>query len=276
MVKKRKSENHKQIHNLIFQEDDITWQSLIYELAREGKIDPWDVDISVLAKEYIGIIRKLKELNFRLSGKVILAAAILLKLKSDRLGMEQIMSVINPEEELGAPEDELMLGQQEVEKHFTKASLKPRIPGVRKRKVTAIELVEALKQALDVDERRKRRLAEIAAARPPPPKKPEKKIDIFLKIEAVWRRLKDFIAKAKAPSVEFTQIVPSKEKKDIIWTFVPLLHLANQNKIELKQEDAFGKIYVMVKPPLNKVIQRGPVEHIRLGEKDLHTALKRE
>jgi len=255
MGKKIKSEHHKQIHNLIFQEDDITWQSLIYELAREGKIDPWDVDISVLAKEYIGIVKELRELNFRLSGKVILAAAILLKLKSDRLGMDQIMSALNPVEELETPEDELMLEQ---EKHFTKAKLRPRVPGVRKRKVTADELIEALKLALDVDDRRKRRLAEIAAARPAPPEKPKKKIDIFSKIEDVWNRLKAFINKTTAKSVEFTQIVPSNAKKDIIWTFVPLLHLANENKIELKQDDAFGKILVVVK------------------EKDLHSKLKRE
>ena len=248
------SEHHKQIHEIIFKEDDITWQSLIYELAREGKIDPWDVDISTLAKEYISIIKKLKEHNFRLSGKVILAAAILLKLKADRLGMDQIMAIMNPE--MDAPsEDELLLEQQELEKHFTKAKLKPRIPGIRKRKVTAVELVMALKKALDVDERRKLRLAEIAAATPPPPEKPVKKINIFSKIESVWERLKKFIAKSSAKSVEFTQIVPSKEKKDIIWTFVPLLHLANHDKVELKQDGPFGKIYVVVK------------------EKNLHTSL---
>jgi len=243
-------ESQKQIHDLIFKEDDITWQSLIYELAREGKIDPWDVDISVLAKEYIKIIRKLKELNFKLSGKMILAAAILLKLKSDRLRMDQIMSMINPEDELDAPlEEEIVLENtpENVEKHFSKAQIAPRIPGVRKRKVTAVELIEALKKALEVDEKRKRRLAEIAAARPPPPKKPEKKIDIFSKIELVWRRLKEFIAKSSAPAVEFTKIVPSKEKKDLIWTFVPLLYLANDNKIELKQSETFGKILVVVK-----------------------------
>lgn len=252
----KKTEGHKQIHNLLFQEDDITWRSLIYELAREGKIDPWDVDISTLTKEYIELVRKLKEHNFRLSGKVILAAAILLKLKSDRLGMDQIMAIMHPEQ--GPSEEELESEQQELEKHFTKASLKPRIPGIRKRKVTAAELITALKQALEVDERRKRRLAEIAAAVPPAPKKPDKKIDIFVKIEAVWNRLKDFINKTTAKQVEFTQIVPSKERKDIIWTFVPLLHLANQNKIELKQDAAFGKILVAVK------------------EKDLHAALNKE
>ncbi|MBD3263253.1 hypothetical protein GF374_02650 [Candidatus Woesearchaeota archaeon] len=241
------TEDHEQIHKLIFKEDDITWRSLIHELVREGKIDPWDVDVSVLANEYLQIIGKLKELNFRLSGKVILAAAILLKLKSKRLGMEQIMSVVNPEETDDAMQDELLMQQQKQEKHFTKAKLKPRVPGVRKRKVTADELVGALKKALEVEERRKKRLADIAAAKPPPPKKPKKKVDIFNKIEEVWARLKDYIAKRKAKAIEFTHIVPTKKKKDIIWTFVPLLHLANDNKIELKQEDAFGKIQVLVK-----------------------------
>ena len=40
-----------QIYDLIFQGDDVKWQSIIYELVREGKVDPWDLDVSVLAKE---------------------------------------------------------------------------------------------------------------------------------------------------------------------------------------------------------------------------------
>ena len=76
---------------------------------------------------------------------------------------------------------------------------------------------------------------------------PAKKIDIFAKIEEVYSKLKEFLHNYKKDHVEFTKIVPSKEKKDKIWTFISLLHLANKDKIDLKQETAFGKIFIIPK-----------------------------
>ncbi len=235
---------NKQIYDIIFQEDDVTWQTMIYELARENKIDPWDVDISVLTKEFISMMYQLKEMNFRLSGKVILAAAILLKLKTERLGVEQLLMLTDPEqfpEQLPEPDADLF--DVEYEKQFTKAELYPRIPGIRKRKVTMFELVGALKKALEVDERRHKRLLEAKQeifAKP----LPAKKVDILAKIEAVYNRLKQFMKKFKKKTVEFDYILPSKERKEVVWTIIPLLHLAHQHKVSLRQKEPFGKIYV--------------------------------
>ena len=232
-----------QIYDLIFQGDDVKWQSIIYELVREGKVDPWDLDVSVLAKEYLDALRKLKQHNFRLSGKVILAAAILLKMKTDRLGVEQLLSLTNPEDFPPELEDQGDLVDIETEKHFTKAKLNLRIPGVRKRKVTVFELVDALKKALEVDEKRQARQSELAEMMRPRPIQ-LRKVDVFSKIELVWKKLKEFVDKHKTKLLQFTQIAPSKEKKDIIWTLIPLLHLAQQQKIELKQDVPFGEIFI--------------------------------
>lgn len=253
--------NQDDLYNLIFEQDDITWQAVILELAREGKINPWDIDISVLAQEYLQIIKKLKEHNFRLSGKVILAGAILLRLKADRLGVDQLLALMNPEKYADDDSDTEDDGfDLDAEKRFTKAGLNLRIPGVRKRKVTVFELVESLKRALDVDDKRQRRLAEITKV-PVQPLPEIKRVDIFAKIEAVFSKLKDFVKRFKKKTVEFDEIVPSKEKKDIIWTFIPLLHLANQDKIVLRQDEHFGKIYVDIKEAeLAKGLQKEEVE----------------
>ena len=60
-----------ELFSAILSEDDIKWQSIIYELIRSKKIDPWDIDIQKFANEYIETIKKLKRLNFRISGKVM-------------------------------------------------------------------------------------------------------------------------------------------------------------------------------------------------------------
>ncbi|MBI2040947.1 MAG: segregation/condensation protein A [DPANN group archaeon] len=234
----------KEIYDMILQGDDVKWQAIIYDLVRAGKIDPWDLDVSVLAREYLRVLRELKQHNFRLSGKVVLAAAILLKMKTERLGVEQLLALTNPDE-CGDDlhENETDLVDLEEEKHFKKASLAARIPGVRKRKVTVFELMDALKKALEVDQRREQKQIDMAELRKPR-EITIKKVDIFAKIELLWAKIKSFVHRFKKNSVTFSEILPSKEKKDIIWTLLPLLHLAQHQKVELRQEEAFKEIFI--------------------------------
>ena len=44
----------------------------------------------------------------------------------------------------------------------------------------------------------------------------------------------------------FSQLVPSNTKEDKIYTFIPLLHLTTQRKIDLTQQEHFGEIEIML------------------------------
>lgn len=250
---------HRGLYDAIFTEDDVKWQSLIYALVRSGKIDPWDVDISLFANEYLKMIRKLKELNFRISGKVVLAAAILLKLKTNRLGLTDFLGLIEEpsDEELGLEfsegeevfidEDERrLLKLAEHIRHNTpkKYLLKPKIPTARQRKVTVMELVRALKKAMEVEARREERRAKIENL--PKQEYKVKKVNIYEKIRAVIKRIKQFILKTKRNTIEFHYLVPSKKKKDVVWTFIPILHLAQHGKLHLHQDRPFAPILIEV------------------------------
>ena len=37
------------ILNLLMQKDEITWQTILNDLIKSGEINPWDIDISILA-----------------------------------------------------------------------------------------------------------------------------------------------------------------------------------------------------------------------------------
>ena len=65
---------------IVLSKDEVTWQSTLYELVRQEGMDPWDINVSLLAQKYIEMLQKLKEINFRVSGKMVLASAILLRL----------------------------------------------------------------------------------------------------------------------------------------------------------------------------------------------------
>ena len=76
---------HDRIFNLLVEQDEISWKSMIFNLVKKEGLDPWDINVSSLAEKYIKKLKELKELNLKVSGKVVLAAAILLRLKSNKL-----------------------------------------------------------------------------------------------------------------------------------------------------------------------------------------------
>ena len=66
-------------------EDEITWKLMLLNLVKEEGLDPWNVDIRVLSERFIEMVKTMKDMDLRVSGKIILAAAILLRLKSEKL-----------------------------------------------------------------------------------------------------------------------------------------------------------------------------------------------
>ncbi|MEK6868974.1 MAG: segregation/condensation protein A, partial [Nanoarchaeota archaeon] len=212
-------DSHERIFQILYEEDEVTWQSLLYELVKKEGMNPWDINISLLTKNYISTIKKLKELDFRISGKVLLAAAILLKMKSNRLLNEDLSEfdrLLTQEEELV---EELELEEQQY-KLWEKPILIPRTPQPRKRKVSIFDLVNALEKALEVKQRR------VLNSIPPMSVKiPERKRDITEVIREVYSRIKSFFMINSQKRLTFSQLVPSQKKEDKIFTFIPLLHL---------------------------------------------------
>jgi len=86
----QKTSTQDRIFSILFEQDDITWQDIIYELINSEQMDPWDIDVSLIAHKFIEAIKQLQGTDFRLSGKIILASAILLKIKSNQLLEEDI------------------------------------------------------------------------------------------------------------------------------------------------------------------------------------------
>ena len=235
---------HDRIFSILFSKtDEITWQSIIYELVKSEQMDPWDIDVSILAQKYIDMIRNLKGHDFRVSGKVLLAAAILLKIKSTKLVGEDLSEL---DRLLIGVEDEMQeLGFDEtgeITKLGEIPSLIPRTPQPRKRKVSIFDLVQALERALEV---KKRRL--LNSIPPLNLEAPKKKKDVTEIIREVYGRIKSFFISALKDKLTFSKLLPSDSREDKVHTFIPLLHLAQQNRIELMQETHFGEISILLK-----------------------------
>ena len=229
------------ILEILMQRDEITWQTLIYDLVKSEEMNPWDIDLKYFAQKYLDTIKSLKEHNFFISGKVVLAAAILLKIKSDKLVEEDIayFDSILFDQDKGEFED--IVEENKFNIDLPKLAIKT--PLARKRKVSVNDLVQALEQALEVDKRRVLRRLIYEAIKMP--KIPEKKIDIRSIIRNVLEKIKSLFTLGKR--VTYALLLPENpNKSDKVLTLIPLLHLANENKINLEQKEHFGDIEIEV------------------------------
>jgi len=230
------------LYNILMQKDEITWQTIIYDLVRTGEMDPWDIDISILSQRYTETIKTLQGHNFFLSGKVLLASAILLKLKSERLITEYIARLDN---QLFPPEEFLEESGDNKKIVFdANPRLTIKTPQARKKKVSINDLISALEKAMEVNQRRIIKRAELERI-PDNLIIPEKGININQLIKELYNKIINIFKKQQ--TLTFTQLVGNGNKEEKIRTFIPLLHLDTQEKINLNQEKAFEEINITLK-----------------------------
>lgn len=233
---------HDKILDIVVGKDEVTWQSMIYDLVKQENMDLWDIDVSRLSGTYIGMLKKLKELDFRVTGKVVLAAAMLLKIKSQKLLKDDIGELdrlMSPEEISEEEFYEELEAQPREEPEIP--SLIPRTPQPRKRKVSIYDLMLALQKALEVRDRRVlRKIPSVKVDMP------QKKINITKLIDEVHEKIKNHFT-AVSDKLTFSVLAADHRGEARIHHFLALLHLANVDyrKIDLIQNEHFGEIEIV-------------------------------
>jgi len=207
-----------------------TWKDLLIELVRKNELDPWNVDIIEIADKYIEAVKELKVLDLRIPANIILAASILLHFKSEALYLELE----------GKQENEEVAEEptQRIIPEIPQLSFRLRLPP--KRKVTLAELIQALDEAMKIKEVKEQKRNEVFTL----PIKFENK-DIELELNRVLQEIK--MSVDEKGMTTFSSLAKSSKGNDILVDlFVPLLYLANREKIMLLQEQFFGEIIIVL------------------------------
>jgi segregation and condensation protein A len=203
---------------------------ILMDLVISEELDPWDIDISDIANRFIKEVKRMQKLNLRLSGKTILAASILLRMKSDSLV---------PKEEPELIEDFFgwdVMGEE------TREDIMPIGTPVRRRaerKTTLFELIEALQRALNEEMIRKNF---------PGGERPKPKMVIPIDEETIKERMTKIYATIqnlteKKEIIKFSDLLSGK-REDIIVVLVTLLYLDSQRQITIWQKELFGEIFI--------------------------------
>ena len=232
------------IYSLLVEQNEISWKSIIFELINSEQMDPWDINISLLAGKYIERLHLLKEQDLKVGGKVLLAAAILLRVKSTKLVGDDLDEFdrliagtdLTQEQFYDDLEQELARGEElGLKEEF---ELMPRMPQARRRKVSVYDLVKALDKALEVKQRR------VLNSIPPFMELPARKFDVTAAISNLFHRILSLFS--ARPKLTFSELLPGNTKQDKVYTFIPLLHLSHQQKVELEQKEQFGEIDIRI------------------------------
>ncbi len=243
------------------------WQAIIYDLIHTEQLDPWDIDIIVLTEKYFERVLELeKEIvdsdeleitDFYASSKVLLAASLLLRIKSEFLLNQHIKSI-----------DELLFGKKEDKKYIVERIeidegdlpiLIPKTPLPRQRRVTLTELMGALNNAINTESRRIKREVSIKRAQKLSEVDFPKftRIDLKDRIKHLYARvLTSLKKKAVNPEKHMNKIGYSdligKGKEAKLASFLPLLHLSNVQRLWLEQENHLDEVWIYLYNYFNK------------------------
>lgn len=214
--------------------DDLgRWDAQLLELVRGEKINPWDIDIALLTQKYLEKINSMGKIDFRIPGKAVHTAAILLRIKSEKLLEEEKIRI---EEEIAK--------EKGVLPDIIIPDLKP-IAVRRERKITVFELVDALREAFEVDKRKMER---------------RKLITQVTNIEFMSERLKGirrillkiFEKIQDDRKIDFVELL---KYGDFSLTFYAIIDLANRGFVDLVQDDWNTGIYIVKSPSFGAVME---------------------
>jgi segregation and condensation protein A len=234
--------NQSQFYNIITG-DDVSWQGIINDLIKTEQLDPWDIDLSILTERYLEAIRFLEEANFFISSKVLLACSLLLRLKSDILANSYIQDL-----------NDLLYGKKEVQKTLDLGDyiideselplLIPKSPMSRHKKVTLDELMNALNKAMNTENRRiKRTIKSHQAQKSAELVLPKSQfIPLKIRIKNIFNIIKSHLSSKDNKHLEFHFL--AKDKQEKLASFLPILHLSNEENIFLYQPVHFSEIFI--------------------------------
>lgn len=216
-----------------------SWEQILYDVVAFENLDPWNVDLNILSEGFASYISALKELDFRIPAKWVIIACVLLRMKSDCI---KILAVEDQKadtefmdmEELAELED--LDSMTETGMEMDPLDALPKRKPVRK--ITITELVGSLKKVLHVEKKRQKRL-----------EKRRNKIkissdDITKRIERLYGRITSALNVASKGEVKFSNLVSDWKRDNVVYSFLPLMHLDHEKKVRCWQEKIFDEIFI--------------------------------
>jgi len=216
--------------------------AVLFQLVREHELDPWQLDLGFVLREYQQHALRADALDFPLAGAILGWAWDVLRLRS--------AGAVKASEPLPEPQGEwepFDFGWEPTYAERLEMVAEPPLEETVRfrgeRRVTLMELVGALEDARQVELERRARLARRKQLRETRQAMLDDRAshivdnvhhdDPTLYKEQVWQRINDFNGKP----IPLGQLVDAPNRSSVMRTFVGSLFLAHEGRIEIQQKD---------------------------------------
>ncbi len=217
-----------------------SWEDVLHRLTDD--MDPWNIDLAALAcrfREYLGALR---ELQFEVPGRMVLACSVLLRMKSDVL----LASERPTERDELVAEVEDAIEQEAAEWIVPTDPDEFMIPVVRRpsRQVTLLDLRGALAAALKVSRRRAERLIDHVESDEEDPFETFEigGTDFSDRLHELFERIRTMLKGRRVLS--FFRLLERGDKEERVRRFFEILHLAAEGEIQCSQKEFLGDILI--------------------------------
>ncbi len=224
-----------------------TWKEILLDAIHSKKLDPWNIDLTQVADEFISRIKKMETLDFVIPANVILAASILLRYKSDYFRAADAAAQL-----ADFPMEEPSVAFEEVPTLSMVARIPPKSP------ITLVDLVKEMESIIRYEGEyvpKQKRLVDDSV----PFVLPVQSFDIEKNMDAL---VEDLHVQADPEGyVLFSKIIEGKAPREIIYSLLSLLHLTQKEKVDLRQDQMFGEIFIHVRKEGQKSEKETAIEH---------------
>ena len=230
---------------------------ILYQLAKRGEIDPWNIDIVEVTERFLSELERRRELDLMISGRTIFYASVLLRMKSelldgqeDETAFEDVCNddVSDPFSE-GDVVLERALGPIELLEREIDRRLKRK--DARKRPVTLYELIKQLKLAEKAERRRLRRRRYIDSEDElfeEPNAEEVVGIAHDEDYEHMAERIYEVVRShpdARDPGVSLFELTGVLHWP-LYFVYLPCLFLVQSGRVDLEQDEFFGDLWVVI------------------------------
>ncbi len=209
------------------------WKQMLINIVKKEDMNPWDIDIGVLTSDYLKELKKIKTHNLRIPATALLVSSILLRYKSDAWVFNE-----DNEDPIFYIPDALY-----VEPEFPE--LEP-IIRTTTRHVSLDELINAIEDVMVKEKKKENRPKRIIEKIIPDVliELVEEREDFQELVNKVYTRVQGSVDENKLTLL--SNLIKKKSKQDFIDTFVPILFLATQRKIDIWQEKVFDDVFIQL------------------------------
>lgn len=213
---------------------------ILVELAKSGKIDPWNIDIVHVTDTFLNKIEELRQMDLRISGRTLLYSCVLLRMKSTGWFQEEEEIPEEYEEDFESAEEDFDINEFNM----------PLLPVRRsaRRPVTLKELIEELKKAEKDVVKRKEHLRAESGRRYIEVELTTEDVMNIAHDEAILKRtgtllelLKEFF---KTRAFVTLDDIFALDGADKIMDYITLLFLSAMKEVILYQKEIYGTLYI--------------------------------